>query len=79
MGRQHNTSNERTTLFKAMGVITACGLDSAVLVLIGVLAGNLVDGRLHSSPWGLLAGLFVGLIAGFYAAYLIIAPIVRSM
>ncbi len=75
MGRQHNTSNERTTLFKAMGVITACGLDSAVLVLIGVLAGNLVDGRLHSSPWG----LFVGLIAGFYAAYLIIAPIVRSM
>jgi len=79
MGRQHNTPNERTTLLKAMGAITACGLDCAILVLIGVLAGNLVDGRLHSSPWGLLIGLFVGLIAGFYAAYLIIAPIVRSM
>ena len=78
MGQQHNT-NERTTLLKAMGVVTACGLDIAVLILIGVLAGAYVDGRLHSSPWGLLVGLFVGLIAGFYTAYLIIAPIVRSM
>ncbi len=78
MGQRNNT-NERATLLKAMGVVTACGLDIAVLILVGILAGAYVDGRLHSSPWGLLIGLFVGLIAGFYTAYLIIAPIVRSM
>jgi ribose/xylose/arabinose/galactoside ABC-type transport system permease subunit len=27
----------------------------------------------------LLIGLFIGLVAGFYTAYLIIAPIVRSL
>ncbi len=84
MGQQNNR-NERSTLLKAkaMGVATACGHDIAVSILVGILvgilAGAFVDGQLHSSPWGLLVGLFVGLISGFYMAYLIIAPIVRSL
>jgi len=80
MGQQNNR-NERSTLLKAkaMGVATACGHDIAVSILVGILAGTFVDGQLHSSPWGLLVGLFVGLISGFYMAYLIIAPIVRSL
>lgn len=78
MGQQNNR-NERSTLLKAkalaMGVATAYGLDIAVSILVGILAGAFVDGQLHSSPWGVLVGLFVG----FYMAYLIIAPIVRSL
>ena len=35
-------------------------------VLVGGGAGWLVDGKLHSSPWGLIVGLFVGMGAGFY-------------
>ena len=35
-------------------------------ILVGGGAGWLVDGKLHSSPWGLIVGLFVGLGAGFY-------------
>lgn len=35
-------------------------------VLVGGGAGWLVDGKLHSSPWGLIVGLFLGLGAGFY-------------
>ena len=35
-------------------------------VLVGAGAGWLVDGRVHSSPWGLIIGIFVGLGAGFY-------------
>jgi len=62
-----------------MGVVTACGLDIAISVLAGVLIGLFADGMLHSSPWGLLGGLLLGLIGAFYTAYLIIAPIVRSM
>jgi ATP synthase protein I len=72
-------NRERMTLLRAMGVAGACGLDLASAVLVGVLAGLFADSRLHSAPWGLLIGLFIGLVAGFYTAYLIIAPIVRSL
>lgn len=78
MGDQRQNT-ERVTLLRAMGVVSACGLDLAVSVLIGILAGLFVDAHLHSSPWGLLIGLFAGLVAGIYTVYRIIAPIVRSM
>src|SRR5579884_1478283 len=52
MGQQDKKARERAALFKAMGVVTVCGLDIAVLILIGILVGAFVDGRLHSSPWG---------------------------
>lgn len=79
MGQQRDNNKERITLLRAMGVASACGLDLAASVLIGVLAGLFVDSHLHSSPWGLLVGLFAGLITGLYTAYLIIAPILRSL
>ena len=79
MGQQDNKARERAALFKAMGVVTVCGLDIAVLILIGILVGAFGDGRLHSSPWGVLVGLFAGLASGIYSAYLIIAPVIRSL
>lgn len=36
-------------------------------VLVGGGAGWFIDGKLHSSPWGLIIGLFLGMGAGFYA------------
>ncbi len=79
MDEERRKDRERSTLLKAMGVVSVCGLDIAASILVGVLAGLFVDGRLHTAPCGLLVGLLVGLIAGFYTAYLIIAPIVRSL
>jgi ATP synthase protein I len=79
MAQPGRNNRERMTLLRAMGVASACGLDLAGAILIGVLAGLFADSRLHSAPWGLLSGLFIGLVAGFYTAYLIIAPIVRSL
>ena len=35
-------------------------------MIVGGAAGWFVDGKLHSSPWGLIVGLFVGLGSGFY-------------
>jgi ATP synthase protein I len=79
MAQLGRNNRERIMLLRAMGVASACGLDLAGAILIGVLAGLVTDSRLHSAPWGLLIGLFIGLVAGFYTAYLIIAPLVRSM
>jgi ATP synthase protein I len=79
MAQPGRNNRERMTLLRAMGVASACGLDLAGTILIGVLIGLFADSRLHSAPWGLLSGLFIGLVAGFYTAYLIIAPLVRSL
>ena len=35
-------------------------------ILLSGIAGTLVDRWLETSPWGLVVGLFVGLIVGFY-------------
>jgi ATP synthase protein I len=35
-------------------------------VLVGGGVGWFLDGKLHSSPWGLVVGLFLGLGGGFY-------------
>jgi len=80
VGQQRDTKRqERSALLRAMGVVSVCGLDLALSVLAGVLLGHYLDGQLHTSPLLLIVGLFLGLIAGFYMAYRIIAPIVRSM
>jgi F0F1-type ATP synthase assembly protein I len=76
---ERKRDEERRALLRAMGVASACGLDIALSVLIGVLAGLFADDHLRSAPWGLLVGLLAGLVAGLYTAYLIIAPILRSL
>jgi ATP synthase protein I len=45
------------------------GLEIAVAVLLGAGAGYLADGRFKSSPWGMVAGLVIGAIAGLWNAY----------
>jgi len=80
VSQQRDTKRqERSALLRAMGVASVCGLDLAISVLAGVLLGHYLDERLHTSPLLLIVGLFLGLIAGFYTAYRIIAPVVRSM
>jgi ATP synthase protein I len=39
-------------------------------LLVGGGAGWFIDGKAHSSPWGLIIGLFVGMGVGFYAMIL---------
>ncbi len=80
VSQQRDTKRqERSALFRAMGVASVCGLDLALSVLAGVLLGHYLDGQAHTAPLLLIIGLFLGLIAGFYTAYRIIAPVVRSM
>lgn len=46
---------------------SSVGLELGISVLIGVLAGLWADGRWGTTPWLMLAGLVVGLVAGFRA------------
>lgn len=43
------------------------GLEVAIGVYLGYLAGNWFDRHHHSSPWGLFVGVFIGFVAGMYS------------
>ena len=62
----------RTQVLRSMALTTAIGFDLACVLLVCVVVGHYVDGRLHSSPWGLLIGIVVGLAGGFASAYKLI-------
>jgi len=79
MKQDRKAKAANVTPLRAMGVAGVCGIDIAISVLAGVLLGSYLDGRFGTSPLLLIVGLFVGLIAGFYTTYRIIAPIVRSI
>jgi F0F1-type ATP synthase assembly protein I len=46
----------------------------AVAILLGVLGGLWLDGRLNTRPVFLIIGLFVGLMTAGYGAYVMIKP-----
>lgn len=41
------------------------GLNFAVSAVVGMLFGAWADSSFGSKPWGMLAGLFLGMVAGF--------------
>ncbi len=48
------------------GKVAGVGFEIAVGVGLGALVGTFVDRRFHSSPWGVLIGVMLGVAAGMY-------------
>lgn len=47
-------------------VAFSAGLGLVVAVLLGIFAGNWVDKRFGTDPWGSLGGFFLGVTVGLY-------------
>jgi ATP synthase protein I len=65
------TSNGRGRGYQFLATATwfvGMGWAIAVAIVLGVLAGNWVDGRSGSHPLFLLLGLVIGLALGLFAA-----------
>jgi len=62
----------RGELLRAVSLASAIGLNLACLLGAGLLAGHVVDGRLHSSPVGLLVGVVAGLSAGIGSVWVLL-------
>jgi ATP synthase protein I len=60
----------------AAGGVMGVGLQFAASILLFLLAGHWLDGRLGSGPWLLLGGAMLGAAAGFYSMYrqLVVLP-----
>ncbi|TMC50065.1 MAG: hypothetical protein E6J20_17590 [Chloroflexi bacterium] len=54
-------------MLAALGLASGIGLQLAASVLVGLGLGYLADRVFHTSPWFLLAGLLLGVVAGGYS------------
>lgn len=53
--------------FQAMGLMSAILSQLVGSILIGIFAGQWLDGYFHSEPLFLIVGLLLGLATGVYA------------
>jgi ATP synthase protein I len=58
------------------GEVMGVGLQFAASIVLFLFVGRWLDERLGTSPWLLVAGVFVGASAGFFAMYrqLVVRP-----
>jgi F0F1-type ATP synthase assembly protein I len=54
---------------RSFGRYAGVGLQFAVAVIVFLYAGQWVDNRLGTDPWGMIIGVFVGAGAAFYSMY----------
>lgn len=47
-------------------------------IIGGVYLGNLIDSRLHTSPWFLLLGILMGVGTAFMSLYKFVMKVVRE-
>ena len=50
----------------------------AISILLGVLGGLWLDGKLGTSPIMVIVGLILGLVVAFYGVYRMLLPLIRD-
>lgn len=69
-----NLSKKVNNPWKAIGLVSMIGADLAVCIIAGVLFGKYLDEWLHTAPWLMIVGLFLGLGVGIVSVYRMIRP-----
>jgi F0F1-type ATP synthase assembly protein I len=60
---------EAREAMRAAGRVSAIGMEFAAAVIICLLLGYWVDGKLGTTPWLAVAGIILGSAIGFRAVY----------
>jgi ATP synthase protein I len=68
----HTQDDLRAQIARSMVLMSAIGVDMAVVLGTGVFLGHLVDTRAGTGPWGLLVGIVLGLTSGLFSAFRLI-------
>jgi len=54
------------------------GFFVAASIILGVVGGRWLDGRLNSEPLFLIIGLLLGIVVAFYGVYAMFRPFLRD-
>ena len=60
---------EDKQLLKQVGMLSQAGIELAVSIVIGMLGGKWLDGKLDTDPYLMLTGLVLGAVAGFRSLF----------
>ena len=60
---------------RALGVVSGIGFSIAGGIILGVLGGQWVDRKFSTFPWGVIAGILVGLALAFVMIYELIGEL----
>jgi F0F1-type ATP synthase assembly protein I len=58
--------------------ILGMGWYMAIAIVLGLLGGGWLDGKLQTKPLFTIIGLVLGIIAAFYGVYQMILPFVKN-
>lgn len=72
-------AGERAHMWALASRYSAVGIEMAAAVGLGAIAGNWLDGRFLTAPWGLLVGFGIGLGAAMKAVARVIRMHNRSI
>jgi ATP synthase protein I len=61
----------------ALGML-GVGFFVAASIILGVVGGNWLDGRLNSAPLFLIIGLVMGVVVAFYGVYAMLRPFLKD-
>ena len=59
----------------ALGLL-GVGFFVAISIILGVVGGRWLDGKLNSEPVFLIIGLLLGIVVAFYGVYLMLRPLI---
>ncbi len=68
-GEEKKTSfdgEDRASLMQSLAPFFTIGIQLALTVVVMFFVGRWLDAELHTAPWLMIAGLFVGSAAGLY-------------
>lgn len=61
--------DDKHELWNAVSMVGSLGLNMVATVAVGLFLGRFADERLATSPWGAIAGIVLGMLAGVWAVY----------
>jgi len=66
--------DKRLAAFGMVGV----GFFVAISIILGVVGGRWLDGKLNSEPVFLVIGLLLGIVVAFYGVYIMLRPLMND-
>jgi ATP synthase protein I len=61
----------------ALGLL-GVGFFVAISIILGVVGGRWLDGKLNSEPVFLIIGLLLGIVVAFYGIYIMLRPLMKD-
>jgi len=66
--------NRRLAAFGLLGV----GFYVAACIILGIIGGHWLDGKMNSAPLWLIVGLLLGIVIAFYGVYAMLRPFLKD-